>query len=281
MMPCGSLAWNLRRREVAPRASDRARCPSARPTRVQVLARLGIIASVFVLSVSGVAQTILLDRIAAVVNGQVITESDIRWYLALDPEVPEGDLSESVKSRALHQLIDQALLHQEAKKLPTLAITEQEVERYLAELRARFPSEFVFRRRLAATGLDEETLRAIARRRVEILRFIDFRFRSFVFVSEQEIHWYYEHRVVPDAHRRGMTPPSLDQVRSLIERILRDEKVKSEMIAWLDEARRTAEIVLYPPYRSSPEGTSQKTESNARNPGGMGPPGLEPGTNGL
>ncbi|GBC81242.1 Chaperone SurA [bacterium HR10] len=196
------------------------------------------------------AQTILLDRIAAVVNGRVITESDIRWYLALDPETPEGESSEEVKSRALHQLIDQMLLHQEAEKLPTIAITEEEIERYLTELRARFPSERAFARRLAAAGLDETTLRAIARHRVEILRFIDFRFRAFVFVSEPEVQWYYENRVIPEARRRGMAPPPLEQVRPLIEQILRNEKVKSEMIAWLDEARRTAEIILYPPYRS-------------------------------
>jgi hypothetical protein len=253
MVPRGSATQNLRRHKVAPGASEPARSPSARPMPVRVLARVGILAGALALGASGFAQALLLDRIAAVVNGQVITESDIRWYLALDPEAPEGDLSESMKSRALHQLIDQTLLRQEAEKLPTLTITEQEVERYLAELRARFPSELAFHRRLAAAGLDEETLRTIARHRVEILRFIDFRFRSFVFVSEQEIQWYYEHRVVSDAQRRGITPPPLDQVRSLIERILRDEKVTSEMIAWLDDARRTAEIILYPPYRSSGE----------------------------
>ncbi|MCS6815819.1 MAG: SurA N-terminal domain-containing protein [Blastocatellia bacterium] len=196
------------------------------------------------------AQTILVDRIAAVVNGMVITESDILWYLALDPEIPEGTFSEDLKARALQQLIDQALLHQEAEKLPTLTIAESEIEDYLAQLRARFPSEGAFRRRLAAVGLDERTLREIARRRMEILRFIDFRFRSFVFVSEQEVQGYYEGHVVSEAQRRGTTPPSLEQVRSLIERILREEKTKAEMIAWLDDARRTAEIVLYPPYRS-------------------------------
>jgi len=211
---------------------------------------LGTIVGPLLLSVLALAQTVLVDRIAAVVNGTVITESDILWYLALDPETPEGTFSEEVKARALQQLIDQALLHQEAEKLPTLAIAESEIERYLAELRARFPSESAFRRRVAAVGLDDQTLREIARHRVEILRFIDFRFRSFVFVSEPEVQGYYEHRIVAEAQRRGAAPPPLEQVRPLIERILRDEKTKAEMIAWLDDARRTAEIVLYPPYRA-------------------------------
>ncbi len=202
------------------------------------------------LSSPALAQTVLVDRIAAVVTDTVITESDILWYLALDPETPDGAFSEETRARALQQLIDQTLLHQEAKRLPALTIAESEIENYLAQLRARFPSESVFRRRLAAVGLDERTLREIARHRVEILRFIDFRFRSFVFVSEQEVQWYYETHVAREARRRGTAPPPLEDVRGLIERILRDEKTKAEMIAWLDEARRRAEIVLYPPYRS-------------------------------
>lgn len=250
----------------------------------------------FTLSTLVMAQAVLLDRIAAVVNGTVITESEIRWYLALDPEVPEGDFSEDLRTRALHQLIDQALLHQEAQKLPTLEISESEIQRYLAELRARFSSESVFRRRLASVGLDDETLRAIARRRLEILRFIDFRFRAFVFVSEQEVQWYYEHRVLPDAQRRHLPPPSLDEARPLIQQILRNEKVSAEMISWLDQARRTAEIILYPPYRPASasdhsagsshdsmiiRGLRLGTSVHRGESSGLGPPGLEPGTNGL
>ncbi len=211
---------------------------------------LGAFFGLLTFSSPALMQTLLIDRIAAVVNGTVITESDILWYLALDPETPEGTFSEDVRARALRQLIDQALLHQEAEKLPALPVAEPEIESYLAQLRARFPSESAFRRRLAAVGLDEQTLREIARHRVEILRFIDFRFRSFVFVSEQEVQWYYETHVLPEAQRRGTPPPPLGDVRSLIERILRDEKMKAEMIAWLEEARRRAEILLYPPYRS-------------------------------
>jgi len=210
----------------------------------------GALVGLLALSSPALAQTILVDRIAAVVNGTVITESDILWYLALDPETPDGTFSEEVRARALQQLIDQTLLRHEAEKLPALTIAESEIENYLAQLRARFPSESAFRRRVAAVGLDERTLREIARHRVEILRFIDFRFRSFVFVSEQEVQWYYQSHVVSEAQRRGTAPPPLEDVRSLIERILRDEKTKAEMIAWLDEARRRAEIVLYPPYRS-------------------------------
>lgn len=192
----------------------------------------------------------LVDRIAAVVNGDVISESDIRWYLALDPELADHPGPPDRDVRALQQLIDQRLLDQEAEKLPAIEISDADVQDYLRQLIARFPSESVFRRRIEEAGLDSETLREIARHRLEILRFIDFRFRSFVFVSDQEIQSAYQQKVVAVARARGQEPPALEQVRTLLEKIISDEKVTSELIAWLDEARRTAEIIVHEPYRS-------------------------------
>jgi hypothetical protein len=193
---------------------------------------------------------IVLDRMAATVNGDLITESDLKWYIALDPEIGEGDRSEQIQWRALQQLIDQKLLDQEAEKLPTIEISASDVEKGVAELITRFPSESVFRRRIEAVGLDAETLRLLIKHRLEILRYIDFRFRSFVFVSDAEIQSYYESQVAARAKAQGQPAPSLDQARGLIEKIISDEKVKSEMIAWLDESRQKAEIVIFDPYRS-------------------------------
>lgn len=195
-------------------------------------------------------QRVVLDRMAATVNGDLITESDIKWYIALDPEAGEGPAAEQIQWRALQQLIDQKLLDQEAEKLPTIEISPADVEKGLADLIARFPSESAFRQRVEAAGLDAETLRAMIKHRLEILRYIDFRFRSFVFVSDIEIQSYYEQRVVPVAKARGEQAPSLEQVRPLVEKIISDEKVKSEMIAWLDDQRQKAELTIFEPYRS-------------------------------
>ncbi len=192
----------------------------------------------------------IVERIAAVVNGHVITDSDIRWFLALDPDLVGQPGPPDQEARALGQLIDQQLLDEEAEKLPTIEISAAEITAYVTRLIARFPSEALFRRRIEAAGLDAETLREIVRHRLEILRFIDFRFRSFVFVSDAEIQSAYEQKVVALARSRGEEPPPLDQVRGLLERIISDEKVMSELIAWLDEARRTAEIIIHEPYRS-------------------------------
>jgi hypothetical protein len=188
---------------------------------------------------------VVIDRLVAVVNDVPITESDVWWFLALDAEAPAGRLSDELKHSALSQLVDQELLYQEAQKLPTGEISQDEISRYNSELIGRFPSESAFRRRLEEVGLDAARLREIVRRRLVILQFIEFRFRSFVFVSDQEIQSYYESRIVPLAHERGETPPPLDQIRSVIEKTITEDKVASEMSAWFEDARRRADIV-YP-----------------------------------
>ncbi|GEM_PF-390082 len=191
---------------------------------------------------------VIVDRLVALVNDDPITESDILWFLALAPDVPEGPFTDQMKQQALEQYIDRQLLYQEAQKLPTIEVTQEAIAQYIAELVKQFPSESAFRRRLQAVGLDEATLNQIVRRRLIILQFIDFRFRAFVLVGDEEIQSYYRHRVVPLAEERGQSPPPLEEVRELIEKNLLEEKVASEMTLWFEEARRRADIVYLVNY---------------------------------
>jgi hypothetical protein len=192
---------------------------------------------------------VVIDRLVAVVNGDPITESDLLWFLALDPEVPEGRFSDELKRIALGQAIDQQLLYQEAQKLPSLEVSQDEVNKYISELTSRVASESIFRRRLDAVGLDQTIRQEIVKRRLVILQFIEFRFRAFVFVSDEEIQSYYQSRVVPRAQERGQTPPPLDQtLRSIIEKTIIEDKVASELSVWFEEARRRSEIVRLVEY---------------------------------
>jgi len=193
-------------------------------------------------------QSTVIDRLVAVVNEEPITESDRLWFLALDAEVPAGSFSDELKRIALEQLIDQQLLYQEAQKLPSIEVSQDEINKYISELITRFPSESAFRRRLEAVGLDQTRLQEIVQRRLLILQFIEFRFRAFVFVSDQEIQSYYERRVLPLAQERGETPPPLDQVKELIEKDIIEDKVASESSLWFEEARRRSEIVRLVEY---------------------------------
>jgi len=186
----------------------------------------------------------ITDRMLATVNGQLITESDVLWALALDPELQPLDLSLENKKAMLEQLIDQKMLDLEAEKIPQNEPSEEEISAYINnELIKRFGSEAAFRERLQKVGLEQVELHDIARHRIEILKYVEFRFRSFVLVKPEEIERYYRDVALPRMRNRGGNVRSLEEMRAEIEGLLTNEKVNAELDRFFDETRQQAQVV--------------------------------------
>jgi hypothetical protein len=199
---------------------------------------------------------VIVDKMVATVNGggarpELITYSDLLWQMALQPDTPISPPRSDDLNRALSLVEDQRLILQEAKKLPTIAPTDAEVKAALAELVKLFPPN-EFEQRLRAVGfssIDDERLREIVRQRVEIEKYLDFRFRSFTVVSQEEVTNYYRDVYVPRFRQRnpGVLVPQLEKVRADLERTLTENKIESDTDAFLDNARERAEIVILNP----------------------------------
>jgi hypothetical protein len=188
----------------------------------------------------------VVDQILMLVNGDIITRTDLLWSLALDPDSPSpaGAVSSDILKRKLEVMIDERLIAQEAARIPAAEVTPEDINRKRSELISRFPSEAVFRERVMSVGLTPTRIEDLLRERVLIDRFVEFRFRSFVFVSEQEIKRYYDEKLAPEIRNAGQVPPPIDQVRESIIPILRQEKINEEIDRFLTAARQRADIVL-------------------------------------
>lgn len=200
---------------------------------------------IFLFSIKVVAQPILVDQLVATVNNEAITQSDIVWALALNPEVANSSsLSENL-SLMLEQIIDQRLLLSEANRLPNLEFDKAEISQAITQLVKKFPNEEMFYQRLEKVGLTAEVLQQIFRDRLLILKYIDFRFRAFALVSELEIQQYYDERVKPKLAEGKFSPPEKpsDEERKLIEAILVEERVSRQIEQFLETARQQADIV--------------------------------------
>jgi len=218
--------------------------------------RLLVISSVFLLPFS-LCQVLkaqeVVDKMVATVNSGVrtdlITYSDILWQMALQPDTPLSNPSAENLNASLRLIINQRLILQEAEKLPTIAPTDEEVRTELATLIKQFPSSTEFQQRVERVGLSAEQLREIVRQRVAIQKYLDFRFRSFTVITEQEIAAYYTDIWVPRRRRQtpGVIVPALEKARAEIETILTESKIESDTDAFLDEARERAEIVYLDP----------------------------------
>jgi hypothetical protein len=185
------------------------------------------------------------------VNDDLITRIDLLWSIAMDPQAPSpvGPVGSDLLSRKLDVMIDERLIAQEATRIPTTEITQDEIDKKRTELIKSFPSEVQFRERVGSVGLTPEKIDELIRQRILIDRFVDFRFRSFVLITEQDIQRHYDEVLVPAIRNRGLVPPSLDEVqdgkrvRDGIAATLKQRKINDEVERWLSQARQRADVV--------------------------------------
>lgn len=195
----------------------------------------------------------VVDRIVATVNDgvktELITYSDLRWQLALQPGIPLAPPASEDLNRALQTLIDQRLFSLEAERIPRNAPTDEEVAQEIKDTLAFFPSTAEFEKRLRQVGFNsvkDDNFVRIMEQRVRIKKYLDFRFRAFTVITPEDEAKYYRDTYVPEFRRRnpGMIVPSLEERRTQINQVLTEEKVRANIETFLDEAKRRAEIVV-------------------------------------
>ena len=186
----------------------------------------------------------------ATVNGgvrpELITYSDLLWQLALQPSSSLDNPKSEDLNQALRLLEDQHLILQEAEKLPTTAPTLEEVQKARDELARHFPPGELAAR-MAKVGLTSTRLDEIVSDRLAMEKYLDFRFRSFVLITQKDISDYYTEVFVPQEKSHGRIVLTLDEARDRIERTLTENKIEAETDAFLDSLRERAEIVILNP----------------------------------
>jgi hypothetical protein len=208
------------------------------------------------------AAPVLLDRVVAVVNRHVILASDLDDEIrlsVLDPNVAGQTLT---RRRALEQLISRALIEQQIRQedVQTAEPPQAEVDARLAEIRRELPAclrencatEEGWQAFLAAHHLTPQRVETYLRYRLEILRFIEQRFRQGIRISQQEIATYYNDVLLPQ-YSPGETVPPLRQVSPRIEEILLQEQVNALFGDWLANLRKEGDVEVLDPALESPE----------------------------
>jgi peptidyl-prolyl cis-trans isomerase SurA len=155
-----------------------------------------------------VSNFVVLDRAVAVVNRHVILSSDIDDEIQLsflEPNRRRQD--EPNRSRVLERLISRNLIEQQIRREDMQAVmpTEEEVSARLDEIRKTLPdcgrqdcaSAAGWKSFLAAHGITPERVEAYLRYRLEILRFIEMRFRQGIQITPQQIESYYRETLLP------------------------------------------------------------------------------------
>jgi hypothetical protein len=198
------------------------------------------------------AQEIVDKTVATVsdsVRTELITYSDVKWQLALQPGAPLEAPTKDDLDQALRLIIDQRLITLETRRIPTISVTEAETQAEIKRIVDQFPSVSDFVTRLRAVGFESITdynFQKLIEQRVAIDKYLDFRFRSFVIITVEEEESYYKDVYVPAFRTRnpGVVVPPIAEVRNQINQELTTNRIGSDLDRFLDTSRERAQIVI-------------------------------------
>ncbi len=187
-----------------------------------------------------------IDRLLAAVNGKVITEGDLVLARSLNAVISPGDApSADAKSQEIERLIDQELMRQELKNFRLGQEDGTGIPARLQTLRDAYAQKGGMAEVLRRLGLQESELISYLQLESAVQVFVNFRFRPFAAVSDEEIKSYYGERLAAQFRKSGLALPPLEQIAGKIEEILREEKINAMLEQWIREIRRNSRIEYF------------------------------------
>lgn len=216
---------------------------------------------------SQISPPVVLDRVVAVVNGRAILSSDLREETLLSILEPnERNASAETPQVALQRLISRTLIRQQIREEDARSIepTAEDIQQRIAEIRKELPicvrencaTDAGWNEFLTRHGLTEAHVRSYLRGRMEILRFIEMRFKQGIQISQQDVETYYHNTLVPQ-YQRGQAIPQLSAVAPRIEEILLQQQVNMMFSGWLDSLRNQGEVEVLDPSLEAAGNLSQ------------------------
>lgn len=214
---------------------------------------------------------VVLDRVIAIVNGEVLLQSDVdqeKRLSVLSPlNVPNN---KDTQADAAHRLIRRTLVLEQMKQQdqPT-TVSKSDAEKGLKELRATLHgcaplscnSRKGWDKFLTEHGITQQEAIDRWSQRLAIEKFINLRFRAGIHITKKQIADYYNKTLTPALQANQVPVPPLKQISPRIEQLLLEQHVNSMISQWLQSLRAQGSVqILVPAYGKStppPTDTSQ------------------------
>ncbi len=183
------------------------------------------------------ARADLIDRVAAAVNYEVITWSDLEQAVRFNAAISGGSREwERLRTETLEGLINRQLLLQEAGRLRFVEVSAQDISAEDEKLRKRFGSDKEFSDFLAGLDMTREQLDRMLGERLLVERFVEKKIGIFVRVSRDESQSYY------DAHPSEFKGKRFQDVQRQITALLYEDKFGRQVEQYLAELRSRADV---------------------------------------
>ncbi|MGH9795712.1 MAG: hypothetical protein ACRD5G_13150 [Candidatus Acidiferrales bacterium] len=187
------------------------------------------------------AQSKVVDRIVAIIEGDLITLSEVRELGAFNRLTGGNQPSDA---EMLERLINQWIVTKESEGARFAGIDAEALERAYHELAAEFSSGEAFQARLRELGIDEAAVRRQLRRQLLLEGYLDQKYRFLVRIDDSSIEAYYREVLAPQMKARGQQAPPLDEVRGQIRELLAQQAITRMAETWLKESRERLQIEI-------------------------------------
>lgn len=202
-----------------------------------------------------------LDRVVAIVNGDIILDSDVdeeRRFADFDPYREQTAVFS--RERAIERLINRDLIQQQIKLQPEDQIPDADVTKQIEQLRKTIPAcqryhcetKEGWDRFLSDHGFTEAAFFARWKLRMQMLQFISERFQTGIRITPEQIRSYYENTMLPEYARQNAKPPKLEAISSQVEEVLLQQQVSNLLTDWLKSLRAQGSIVVLHPGEEVP-----------------------------
>ena len=187
-----------------------------------------------------------LDRIAAVIDQQVLTVSEVNQmaevrFFARSTGKNDDDYHHDI----LEALIAQALRYRDVERFGAQNIPKDSIEARLAEIQHRFSPPGELDAALARAELTPDELRALIKRQLQVEAYIQERFAPLIFVANDDIAAYYNGPWRQQRTTRGLPVPALNDAREEIRTLIRSRQLDQQIETWTSQLRARANVDVY------------------------------------
>jgi hypothetical protein len=192
------------------------------------------------------ARAEIIDRVLAVVDGQIVTLSDVRAALTFGLVPP--DVSADPIGAALQRLIDRRLTLAEVERYAPPEPPPADVDAGFLAIERRFKDTLAFEFALNQSAMSREELRRYVRDSLRIEPYLQQRFAAVVQPSDDDLVRYYREHSVEFMAGGRLRP--LDDVREEVRGRVIDAQRARFVQQWVEGLRRRGSVlVLYLPGR--------------------------------
>ena len=205
-----------------------------------------------------------IDRVIAIVDGQIVLDSDVdeeRRFEAIQPLAPGTELpGASNRDQEIERLVNRTLILQQAKLQVSDTTTEADVDKEVNSLRTTLPAckamncstDAGWDRFLQSHGFTAAEFRMRWKQRMQVLAFIQERFGAGTTVSEAQVKAFYQSTMLPQYQKAHTKPASLASVEPRIREVLQQQQISSLLRDWLQSLRAQGSITVLHPGEEAP-----------------------------